>query len=238
VRRLITLGTPHGGSFAPVQALRGTYPVVRRLAALDRLHDAETLAAEVFSSFPSIYQMLPHTIGPDAVDLFDPANWPAAGPSLHPELLRDARAFAGTLASADQRYIAIVGTHQRTVTGLHGEPEEFGYEISSQGDGTVPVASARLSGVDTYYVRCEHSGLPRSERVGGALIELLRSGGTGQLTTRWNASRAGAGRVSDTELRGMYAEKVDWSALSPRQRREYLNRLNLPPPQYRTQRSG
>ena len=41
VRTLITLGAPHGGSFAVVQALRGTYPVVRRLAALDQLHTAE-----------------------------------------------------------------------------------------------------------------------------------------------------------------------------------------------------
>src|SRR5690606_7951765 len=29
VRMLVTLGTPHGGSFAPVQAVRGVYPLVR-----------------------------------------------------------------------------------------------------------------------------------------------------------------------------------------------------------------
>ena len=32
VQRVITLGTPHLGTLAPVQALRGIYPTVRRLA--------------------------------------------------------------------------------------------------------------------------------------------------------------------------------------------------------------
>ncbi len=41
VRRLITLGTPHGGAFAPVLALRGVYPLVRKIAQLDPRHSAE-----------------------------------------------------------------------------------------------------------------------------------------------------------------------------------------------------
>ncbi len=80
VVRLITVGTPHAGTFAPLQALRGTYPVVRRLAALDRRHDAETLAANVFSSFPSLYEMLPTAASGCAVDVFEPGNWPQRGP--------------------------------------------------------------------------------------------------------------------------------------------------------------
>ena len=71
VVRLITVATPHAGSFAPLQALRGTYPVVRRLAALDRRHDAGQLAGEVFRGFPSLYEMLPTAAAGCGIDLFD-----------------------------------------------------------------------------------------------------------------------------------------------------------------------
>ena len=59
VQRAVLLGTPHLGSFAAVQALRGTYAVVRKVARLDARSSAEKLASEVFSSFPSLYDMLP-----------------------------------------------------------------------------------------------------------------------------------------------------------------------------------
>jgi pimeloyl-ACP methyl ester carboxylesterase len=45
VRKLIMLGTPNHGSFAPVQALRGTYPFVRKMSTLDRKHSAEYLCS-------------------------------------------------------------------------------------------------------------------------------------------------------------------------------------------------
>ena len=52
VRRLIMLGTPNEGSFASVQALRGTYPFVRKMSRLDHRHSAEYLAAKVLTPFP------------------------------------------------------------------------------------------------------------------------------------------------------------------------------------------
>ncbi|HEV7433186.1 MAG TPA: hypothetical protein VGN77_09085, partial [Steroidobacteraceae bacterium] len=113
VRRLITLGVPHTGSFGAVQAIRGTYPVVRRLAALDRHHDAEWLATRVFGTFPSIYQLLPDRTLSSAADLFEVGHWPRSGPQPDPQLLQDAREFVGTLAACDARCIAISGTHQR-----------------------------------------------------------------------------------------------------------------------------
>ena len=50
---------PERGAFAPVLALRGTYPFVRRLSRLDLEHSPEDLAARVFSTFPGLYQLLP-----------------------------------------------------------------------------------------------------------------------------------------------------------------------------------
>ncbi|HUR28313.1 MAG TPA: alpha/beta hydrolase, partial [Planctomycetota bacterium] len=58
VSRVVMLGTPNSGSYGAVQALRGTYSVVRKLAQLDLRHDAEFLAREVFSSFPGLHELL------------------------------------------------------------------------------------------------------------------------------------------------------------------------------------
>jgi hypothetical protein len=68
IQRLVTLGAPHGGSYEPVQAIRGVYPLVRRLAQIDPMHSAETLAREVFSSFHSMYQLLPLDGAHDLID--------------------------------------------------------------------------------------------------------------------------------------------------------------------------
>jgi pimeloyl-ACP methyl ester carboxylesterase len=232
VRLLITLGTPHSGSFGAVQAIRGTYPVVRRLAALDRLHDAETLATRVFSTFPSIYQLLPAGTLSDGADLFESGQWPRSGPQPDRELLRDARAFVTALPPSDARCIAISGTHQRTVVAARLADDDFHYRIGDAGDGTVPAASAQLSGCDNYYVRCEHSALPRSASVARALVELLRHGRTTRLASRRAPPLGRQVTVTDRELRGTWNEKVDWAQLRPAEHRDYLNRLNQPPPQY------
>ncbi|MGN6454239.1 MAG: esterase/lipase family protein, partial [Steroidobacteraceae bacterium] len=88
VERVVLLGTPNCGSFAAVQALRGTYAVVRKVARLALQASAESLASDVFSTFPSLYELLPYgacnRAGPD---LFDACAWPAAAPAPHPGLL-------------------------------------------------------------------------------------------------------------------------------------------------------
>lgn len=237
VRRLITLGVPHVGSFGAVQAIRGTYPVVRRLAALDRLHDAELLATRVFSTFPSIYQLLPAENLSAHGSLFESGHWPKAGPQPDLELLADACEFVGTLPACDERCIAISGTHQRTVVSLRLAEDDFQYEIGDEGDGTVPMASSELPACDNYYVRCEHSELPRSVSVARAIVELLRRGRTTRLSDRRSPSLGRTVTVTDRELRTTWNEKVDWAKLGPAARRTYLNRLNQPPPHYAARRS-
>ena len=236
VRRLITLGAPHRGSFGAVQAIRGTYPVVRRLAALDRHHDAEFLATHVFSSFPSIHQMLPADGLPGSVALFDIANWPRSGPRPDPQLLLAAGAFVASLPPTESRCLTISGTHQRTVTGLWLSGDEFHYRISEAGDGTVPLEYAQLPGVDNYFVRCEHSALPRSPTVARAVLELLRHGRTRQLAALPGPHRGRQVVVSDGELRTTWNGKIDWARLEAAARRSYLNQLNQPPPQYAPRR--
>lgn len=228
IERVLLLGTPNFGSFAAVQALRGTYSVVRKLALLDLRHDAEELASGVFSTFPSLYHLLPFGRAAEGVDFHHAANWPASGPRPEPARLLTARNLEQSLTPADSRFIVIAGIGERTVHAAELDParDQFSYSISRLGDGTVPLVSAELPGAPRYLTQVSHSDLPRSAAIAEAVVDLLRTGATTRLgselptTQRWHA------HVSDDELRAATRGKIDWHEMTAEQRRHFLERLN------------
>lgn len=227
VERVVLLGAPNQGSFAPVQALRGTYAVVRKIARLDEATTAERLTEEVFNSFPSLYQMIP-LFGAKRADLLDPRAWPDSGPALRPALLERARRFREALPPADERFIAVAGVGQETVTAVAKGRDGFVYTVTRHGDGTVPASSAALAGANTYFAKVAHSDLTRDAHVASAIVDLLRRGSTRRLPTRWASNSRAQARVSDRELRRTHADKVDWASLTPGQRQDFLQNLNEP----------
>jgi pimeloyl-ACP methyl ester carboxylesterase len=227
VERVVLLGTPNLGSFAPVQALRGTYAVVRKIARLVETQSPEMLAAEVFSTFPSLYHLLPPCEASPRLDLFDAASWPSNGPQPKVDLLTRARSLA--LAPADERFAVIVGAGQETVTSVARHGDEFAYTITRQGDGTVPTACALLPGASTYYTSVAHSELARDEAVAQAIAEILHTGRTQRLTSKLARPSVAEARITDTELRRTHTGKVDWAGLEPDERRIFLQTLNEPP---------
>lgn len=229
VERVVLLGTPNSGSFAAVQALRGTYAVVRKVARIAVDASAESLTTEVFSSFPSLYDLLPRGEGTSRTDLFDPAAWPGSGPRPHPQLLREAHARRALLAPADARFTAIAGVGQETVTAVTRRKDDFVYTLTRRGDGTVPVGSAVLAGARCVYARVAHSDLTRDSLVAAAVVDVLNSGATRRLPDKWQSSSRARVQVSDRQLRRSHADKVDWAALTPEQRRLFLENLNEPP---------
>ena len=229
VARLVLLGTPNLGSGAAVQALRGTYAVVRKVARLAAQPSAEALATEVFSSFPSLYDMLPTGDWSGRADLLDAAAWPRSGPQPHAELLEQARATRSLLAPPDARFAAIIGVGEETVTAVTQRRDDFVYTLSRHGDGSVPAASAALPGAPCAYARVAHSDLTRDPLVAAAVVDFLERGATARLPSRWMSASRAAARVSDSELRRTHADKVDWSALAPEARRAFLQNLNEPP---------
>ena len=227
VSQLVMLGTPNHGSVGAVQALRGTYSVVRKLAMLDLKHDAEFLAREVFSSFPGVHELLPS--GKSDPDLFDPACWPAQGPGPDAALLRAAAGLAQRLAPADERFDVVVGCNRITATRVALRDGDFEYEYSMRGDGTVPIDLARLEGARHRYVDCDHSDMPLSDRVIAGTIELLKTGKTRRFAASPRIRRHARRRVRDEDLRREYQGKVDWPHMSPEERRLFLDNLNEPP---------
>jgi pimeloyl-ACP methyl ester carboxylesterase len=229
VRRLIMLGTPNGGSFACVQALRGTYPFVRKMSRLDRKHSAEYLAAKVFHTFPGLYHMLPSR-QLEGMDLFDPRDWPADGQRPSAQILEEVAAVRAALAPPDSRMVHIVGVNQETVVGMRRTAAGFEYAMTKNGDGTVPLALATLPKLKCYFVEELHGNLANNAQVIQAIIDLVRRGRTRRLPERWRVRRGPVRRIDDTLLRKTEnGGKIDWRRLTSGEREAVLSDLDSAP---------
>ncbi|MCM2310369.1 MAG: CHAT domain-containing protein [Steroidobacteraceae bacterium] len=229
IARVVQIGAPNLGSFAPVLALRAVYPTVRKLAALDLRHDAEDLARIVFRTLPSLHELLPDSSLSGPLDLFDPAAWP--DDVLRPERrqLEDAAAARERWPLADARCLHIVGVRQETVTQAQLHGREFHYTLEPAGDGTVPLRLAMLPGAKHWFVAEKHGGLPNNGKVISAVVDLLRTGSTERLptSTRRGAARA-ARTVTESVMRRVAPRKVRWQDLSLDARRRLLEPVISP----------
>jgi len=235
-RRLIMLGTPNHGSFAPVQAIRAVYPIVRKVAALDLSHSPEWLADHVFRTFPGLTQMLPSPERWRELDLYDLAVWPAGanGAELKPlkKLLDGVGPVRKKLAPApeDGSFYLIAGVNQETVVNLKKDDKgSFVYETKRAGDGTVPLDFALLSGARTWFVEESHGSLPNNKRVADAVADLLERGETSVLPTTAPAVRRDAPSAMEEEsLRVDPYESRRGGTLSQRELRTMIEEVASP----------
>lgn len=229
IARVVQIGAPNLGSFAPVLALRAVYPTIRKLAALDLRHDAEDLARIVFRTLPSLHELLPDARLSGPLDLFDPAAWP--DDLLRPERrqLEDAATARERWPTTDARCLHIVGVRQETVTQARLHGREFHYTLEPAGDGTVPLRLAMLPGARHWFVAEKHGGLPNNGKVIAAVVDLLRTGDTRRLPTTTRRAVARAARtVTESVMRRVAPRKVRWQDLSPDARRRLLEPVISP----------
>lgn len=208
VRRFVMLGTPNHGSFSPLQALRGTHSMARLFAFLDVVSSKKDLVEEVFRTFPGLYEMLPERSAA-GVDYFDLANWPSKGLRPDPRLLRESANIQDRLASPGGRlpFHLIAGVNQRTTVAAALEGNEFIFTETNDGDGTVPLAFARLDGAVTYYIEEGHGALPGNSEVAAAVADLFRRGDTDRLARTWAPEVRAATRVGESEMRAEWEGK-------------------------------
>jgi pimeloyl-ACP methyl ester carboxylesterase len=224
IAKLIQLGAPNDGSFAPLQALRAVYPTVRKIASLDRDHSAEYLARTVFHTLPGIYQMLPSAGSTSEADLFDPRNWPSDELAPDPKLLARARKIRARLPAATERCNVIAGVGQDTIVSVALQERGFQYEFRAEGDGTVPLARARWTDAATWYVNENHGALTKNDLVLAAVADILKTGDTRRLrATAPKATAAVSRAVTEEELRAIAVRKVHWDTLSLDSRRQILD---------------
>ncbi|MEP6886629.1 MAG: hypothetical protein ABJC66_17920, partial [Gammaproteobacteria bacterium] len=95
------------------------------------------------------------------------------------------------------------------------------------GDGTVPLALAKLPKLRTYFVAELHGNLANNSQVIRAVVDLVRHGRTSHLPQRWRTRRGAVRRIDDAELRREGGgEKIDWRNLSSAQREAALGELD------------
>jgi len=222
VSRIVQLGTPNLGSFGLIQALRASYPTVRKLGSVDMLHTAEQLSQQIFRSFYSLHEMLPVAKHTPDLNLFDVHQWPQDEMTPRENRLQIGRRLQRHLMIADRRCHAIVGVGQSTATGLRVLNNEFVYDITDNGDGTVPAALAQWQGATHWYARDTHGQLPRNSTVCESVIDILRNETTQRLPQSWQATSTSGRQRSESELRAVLNGKVRWDQLPLSEKRDLL----------------
>ncbi len=212
VAKLVLIATPHGGAPEALARALG-------LAGASGLSAADTRRLAADPAFPSLYQLLPpptETIawswaGPAsaAIDIYD--RDVAARLGLGPENLDAAIALRAGLGAppAHVQYHAIAGTGHATCTrvDLRGGIVETGGQDANAGDGTVPLWSAALPGVQHELTPGEHLGVTRERGFRNILYRLM---GAYPPSTPF-ADGAGRGAVSVSVDRLVYGpgEAID-----------------------------
>jgi pimeloyl-ACP methyl ester carboxylesterase len=191
IKQVIMLGTPNFGSFAPVQAMRGTLEMLAFIVGLDPHHDTAFYRRELFMTFPGLYDMLPAASKTGSLDFFDQGNWPADDFRPPKDHLDQARKVQTALFAGDSRFFLIAGVEEDTVVAAQLAGNEFTFTASLAGDGTVPLSCCLLGGVPTYYVPGhvpqKHMQLPALPKVMEAIFDIIQTGRTNVLPDTWTA---------------------------------------------------
>jgi hypothetical protein len=119
----------------------------------------------------------------------------------------------------------VIGVDRGTIVAVWRGASGFDYELSLSGDGTVPVALARLPRVPSYFVAEWHANLANNPQVIRAVIDLARRGRTAALPQRWRARRARPEYLDDETLRAADGPKIDWRGLGTAHRAALLRSL-------------
>lgn len=238
IERVVQLGTPNRGAYAAVQALRGSYPLVRRLALLDLRHDAGQLARRLLCTLPGLVELLPAATACEDCDLFDAAHWPD-GPAPRPELLAESAESLASLPLPDGRFVLVAGTGRETLTGLRRVDGRLEFRRDEDGDGTVPLALARLPGLATWTCTQSHGALAGDADIIRAVIDLLNRGDTDLLPRAGEVLQRGAGRWVGEEAPEPAEASQSWESLDAGQRRDFLHEfVAIPEPAARAVHGG
>lgn len=191
VRRIITIGTPHHGSY-------GT-PVIWSAddAQLDNLWWAKNLSTlvpkrltvffgprfrttdeiiSIISSWPAMYELLPvlspnyDADDPHRSDIYNAANWPPARHVSQAWLDHASNVFQPILASPNSRppghvLTTVIGTGTPTPTALLSKQligKKGAFLVTNNGDGRVDASEASLPGAKEYYGPAVHGAMTRT----------------------------------------------------------------------------
>ena len=220
--RLLMLGTPNGGSWAPMQVLSGDDTFGNTLVSFGGLFD-DAGTRQIMAAMPGFIQLQAALTDPaygldrhekwqeladeDLKRLKDRSRWHSEGQQLSvytwsappQQVLDQAVALrrrldrqAADLGADAQKMLLVVGHDKFTPAGCRMGVEGLEYLDAGDGDGRVPLDSALLPGVRTWRCDASHGKLPDVAQAFAAYVELLDSGDTQQLPRLESGATRGA----------------------------------------------
>jgi pimeloyl-ACP methyl ester carboxylesterase len=200
IKRIVTLGTPHWGTYAAVQALAHQGDLYSRISQIWFVENAivgamapyiplnsptDTLD-KIIASWPGLYDLFPSLQqpassirDPQRSSLYQAATWAGINRYIDPDWLAEALgtwSLTGTIPPAD-RLVCVAGIGQRTADRLVplavklGEPAGY---LTADGDGVVTLASAQIA-FEGPTIASDHATLPTHpgvlERINGWLLD-------------------------------------------------------------------
>lgn len=188
VRRIITLGTPHQGSYEPVATFAGQSNLLRQVydlnhqiggwlgAAGDLVGYRRWTVADLVAltcTWPALYELMPLLDVPAAVSdpnrsaIYDASNWPSELPVSQDWLSWSRNQFGPWLRSPTSKppphvLTCVSGRSGSTYSRL-ADPNSLGQitglAADESGDGIVTLSSAELETGAVYRVTCDHPSL-------------------------------------------------------------------------------
>ena len=206
--RILMLGTPNGGSFAPMQVLSGDDTFGNLLTTVGAPFRASE-TRQMIASFPGLIQLqagLLDELGRATVwrtladaDLAavtaqtawhrlalqrDQYKWGVPTQEVLDAAVRLRRDLDRqrdqSLPSFAHKLLLVVGSAPLTPAGFQRTSAGIVYMNVNQGDGRVTHESALLPGVPTWAIDAAHGDLPRRKEAFPGYLELLEKGTTGQ----------------------------------------------------------
>jgi pimeloyl-ACP methyl ester carboxylesterase len=180
IQRAIFMGSPLGGSYAPLQAVTGTYDLLRKLCFVSTRNSLDDLR-KMARTLPGLMDMLPNPrLFPDAKEAYSSTRWPDGIVPLQRWLDQSQNLKPAILSSPLlDRTTLLVSLSHGTVSSAHVEK---GFLAASQatgaGDGTVPGRAAVIDGVPAFKVNFDHSHIPKDPLAIQAVIDLITTGST------------------------------------------------------------
>ena len=201
IRRVVTLGTPHWGSYQALRVFSNDENTIDQLFLITYSACVNNASKEnpnecmlctpakiinLFATFPSVYDSLPNPNAPDAADdilrrdLYSAANY--QGVLVEENWLTESLNVNGpfllspTSIPPCEVLTCICGTGTATANRLiGGSPVNVpsAYTVAGDGDGVVTTPSAEGPGMWIYHVHALHADLPLATAASGLLAQAI-----------------------------------------------------------------
>jgi tetratricopeptide (TPR) repeat protein/pimeloyl-ACP methyl ester carboxylesterase len=204
--RLLMLGTPHGGSWSPMQILSGDDTIGNTLATAGSLFNERNMR-QAFASMPGLLQLQAglqdsnlqldqrstweRLAREDDESMRRLTRWHLPVPWVIPAqavldqaagLRRDLDEQLSDLTQDASKMAIVLGHATHTPDGYLISEKGLMYQyVMDAGDGRVTHSSARLRGVKTWRLTAEHGQLCRAKEAFSAYVDILQNGTTALL---------------------------------------------------------